>query len=116
MSWSDDDWGKPIFPTRFGSPQGHATERKMLDAVGGFDGIRTKIRTNPDGSITILKTRGGMPVFITSEIKPNEKNRKAIGRDKQPAHDGASKEQQRSAQPHNLDRQKVKRDAVDSRA
>jgi len=66
MSWSDDDWGKPIFPTRFGSPQGHATERKMLDAVGGFDGIRTKIRTNPDGSTTILKTRGGMPVFTTT--------------------------------------------------
>lgn len=40
MSWSEDDWGKPFFPTRFGSPQGHATERKMLDAVGGFDGIR----------------------------------------------------------------------------
>ena len=67
MSWSDDDWGKPFFPTRFGSPQGHATERKMLDAVGGFDGIRTKIRTNPDGSTTILKTRGGMPVFTTTQ-------------------------------------------------
>lgn len=68
MSWSDDDWGKPFFPTRFGSPQGHATERKMLDAVGGFDGIRTKIRTNPDGSTTILKTRGGMPVFTTTTV------------------------------------------------
>lgn len=67
MSWSEDDWGKPFFPTRFGSPQGHATERKMLDAVGGFDGIRTKIRTNPDGSTTILKTRGGMPVFTTTK-------------------------------------------------
>ena len=67
MSWSDDDWGKPIFPTRFGSPQGHATERKMLDALGGFDGIRTKIRTNPDGSTTTLKTRGGMPVFTTTQ-------------------------------------------------
>lgn len=66
MSWSEDDWGKPFFPTRFGSPQGHATERKMLDAVGGFGGIRTKIRTNPDGSTTILKTRGGMPVFTTT--------------------------------------------------
>lgn len=72
MSWSEDDWGKPFFPTRFGSPQGHATERKMLDAVGGFDGIRTKIRTNPDGSTTILKTRGGMPVFITTKVKTNE--------------------------------------------
>ena len=69
MSWSDDDWGKPFFPTRFGSPQGHATERKMLDAVGGFDGIRTKIRTNPDGSTTILKTRGGMPRFFTEDKK-----------------------------------------------
>ena len=74
MSWSEDDWGKPFFPTRFGSPQGHATERKMLDAVGGFDGIRTKIRTNPDGSTTILKTRGGMPTFYTGkpEDKPEE--------------------------------------------
>ena len=70
MSWSEDDWGKPFFPTRFGSPQGHATERKMLDAVGGFDGIRTKIRTNPDGSTTILKTRGGMPVFTTTQPAP----------------------------------------------
>lgn len=72
MSWSDDDWGKPIFPTRFGSPQGHATERKMLDAVGGFDGIRTKIRTNPDGSQTMLRTKGGMPRFITSEVTKEE--------------------------------------------
>ena len=72
MSWSEDDWGKPFFPTRFGSPQGHATERKMLDAVGGFDGIRAKIRTNPDGSTTILKTRGGMPVFTTIPAPSNQ--------------------------------------------
>ena len=76
MSWSDDDWGKPIFPTRFGSPQGHATERKMLDAVGGFDGIRTKIRTNPDGSTTILKTRGGMPAFMTTPAPINQPKNK----------------------------------------
>lgn len=72
MSWSEDDWGKPFFPTRFGSPQGHATERKMLDAVGGFDGIRRRTKLNADGSTTTLKTRGGMPVFITTKAKTNE--------------------------------------------
>ena len=43
MSWSEDDWGKPIFPTRFGSPQGHATERKMLDAV---DSVASVVATS----------------------------------------------------------------------
>ena len=65
MSWSEDDWGKPIFPTRFGQPTGHSNERKMLDIVGGFDGIRRRAKLNADGSTTILKTRGGMPVFYT---------------------------------------------------
>jgi len=67
MSWADDEWGKPFFPTRSGGATGHANERMMLDAVGGMDGIRTKIHTNDDGSTTILKTRGGMPVFYTTK-------------------------------------------------
>ena len=67
MSWADDEWGKPFFPTRSGGATGHANERIMLDSVGGMDGIRTKIRTNADGSTTILKTRGGMPVFYTTK-------------------------------------------------
>ena len=65
MSWSEDDWGKPIFPTRFGQPTGHSNERKMMDVVGGFDGIRRRTKLNADGSTTTLKTRGGMPVFYT---------------------------------------------------
>ena len=46
MSWSDDEWGKPIFPTRFGSPQGHATERKMLDAVNTVDSVASVVATS----------------------------------------------------------------------
>ena len=68
MSWSEDDWGKPIFPTRFGSPQGHATERKMLDALGEADSFRTRIRNNPDGSQTVLRTKGGAPRFTTTVV------------------------------------------------
>ena len=69
MSKSDDDWGKPFFPTRFGGAQGHCNERQMLDVVGGFDSIRTRIRTNSDGSTTVLKTRGGMPIFTTTKVE-----------------------------------------------
>lgn len=66
MSLADDEWGKPFFPTRFGEATGHANERILLDLVGGTGGIRTRVQEDADGTTTILKTRGGMPVFMTT--------------------------------------------------
>ena len=65
MAYYDKDF-LTFFPTRQGGAQGAAAERMMLDSVGGAMSIRTKIRTNPDGSTTMLKTRGGMPEFTTT--------------------------------------------------
>ena len=64
MVFDDKDDGL-IFPTRHGVAQGSAVERQMLSAVGGPDSIRTRLLTNPDGSTTRLKTRGGKPEFVT---------------------------------------------------
>jgi hypothetical protein len=55
------------FPTRDGESQGDATERVMLSAVGGPDTIRTRLQENPDGSTTMLRTRGGSPEFTTQK-------------------------------------------------
>lgn len=67
--WDEDGWG---FNTRDGVPTGHANERTMLEAIGGRDQIRTKIITNPDGGTTMLRTRGGFPVFTTTETQVTE--------------------------------------------
>lgn len=56
------------FPTRDGVATGSANERTMLDKVG-YDGIRTELREGPDGTITMLRTRGGHPEFTN---RPNE--------------------------------------------
>ena len=54
-----------LFPTRSGTAQGDASERTMADKVdaGGF---RTVIRDNPDGSVTMLRTRGGALNYTTT--------------------------------------------------
>lgn len=62
---ADDEFFKPVFPTRDGAPVGASDERKMIGAVGGPDTIRTRIQNNADGSTTRLKTRGGNPEFVT---------------------------------------------------
>lgn len=61
-----------VFPTREGVAPGAANERTMLENVGGAAGIRTKILTNPDGSETMLRTRGGMPEFTTKKKKADD--------------------------------------------
>lgn len=66
MAMYDDDNFGGIFPTRTGVPTGSANERKMLDSIGGSDGFRTQQKTNSDGSVTMLRTRNGMPEFSRS--------------------------------------------------
>lgn len=66
MSYKKDDLGV-VFPTRTGDSQGAAAERKMLDAVGGSDGIRKQERIHDDGAVTRLATRAGNPEFITTK-------------------------------------------------
>ena len=61
-----DDKGFPIFPSRDGGSIGASLENRMLDIVGGAQGIRTRIQTLPDGSTVMLRTRGGMPEFTMS--------------------------------------------------
>jgi len=69
MAFYDDDNFGEIFPRRTGVPTGSANERKMLDVIGGSEGFRTQQKTNLDGSITMLRTRNGMPEFSRSEVK-----------------------------------------------
>lgn len=69
MADYDDKLLGPIFPTRSGTAQGGATERQMLDSTQGAAGIRTKIKMNPDGSQTRLRTRAGMPEFVTIDAE-----------------------------------------------
>ena len=66
MNWPFDD-GSDL-PLRDGFDVGGAQERKMASMVGGYSGIRTVEELNPDGSITILRTRGGRPIFETTGV------------------------------------------------
>jgi len=54
-----------IMRTRTGPGQGDATERQMLDAISDTGSFRTRAMIHPDGSQTRMKTKGGMPEFIT---------------------------------------------------
>ena len=64
MSYKDEKFGT-IFPTRVGRAIGSSNERTMLSAIGGADSFRTRLQHNPDGTTTILRTKNGMPQFIT---------------------------------------------------
>lgn len=61
---------KDFLPTRDGVAAGKANERQMLER-GGMDasGFRTDIRSNLDGTATMLRTRGGHPEFSTLPAK-----------------------------------------------
>ena len=54
-----------LFPTREGVAIGTGPERVMLEAVGGAGNIKKRFQNNPDGSVTMLQTRNGWPVFTT---------------------------------------------------
>ena len=62
MSYKDKKFG-PLLPTRTGTPIGGASERQMLDRMGGSEGYRKDFRTNADGSTTMLTTKNGVPQF-----------------------------------------------------
>jgi len=55
-------------PTRKGPWIGRGNERQMM-SESDVGGIRKRYRTNPDGSVTMLKTRAGWPQFTTTEVK-----------------------------------------------
>ena len=57
-----------IMRTRTGPCQGDSTERQMLDAINDTGSFRTRAMIHPDGSQTRMKTKGGMPEFITDEV------------------------------------------------
>lgn len=77
MSWDDWKWSKlnggwpapfnPL-PTRDGAEKNQSQERRMIEAVGGQDGIRTRVAA--DG--TRLKTRGGFPEFVKDPVTLEE--------------------------------------------
>jgi len=64
MSYNDKKKGFTL-PTRHGSPLGGASERQMLDQVGGSPGYRKNFRIEPDGTTTMLTTKNGQPQFQT---------------------------------------------------
>lgn len=55
-----------INTTRNGATIGVEGERKMADEHGNY-GFRTEMRNNPDGSVTMLRTRDGWNEFTTSQ-------------------------------------------------
>ena len=57
-----------IMRTRTGPCQGDSTERQMLDAINDTGSFRTRAMIHPDGSQTRMKTKCGMPEFITDEV------------------------------------------------
>lgn len=66
MGSYDDEKKGGIFPTHTGPHIGTSKARGMLDNIGGSAGaIRTQQWIQPDGSTTRLKTKDGMPEFIT---------------------------------------------------
>lgn len=69
MAYNDKKFGQ-LFPTRHGGAIGSSNERAMLDRLGSSDGYRTSVRMNADGSTTTLKTRNGVPRFMTT--RPTE--------------------------------------------
>lgn len=67
MTWDDFDFRRTgLFPTVEGNSPGKGTQRVMIASAGGSDGIRTKIRKNIDGTVTMLRTRNGFPEFSTT--------------------------------------------------
>ena len=66
MAYDDDRDGR-IFPVRTGTPQGAGTERVMLDRMQGASSFRTDVRQHLDGSTTTLRTKDGMPQFVTTD-------------------------------------------------
>lgn len=59
-----------IFPTRTGKAIGGASERQMLDAIGGSSAsFRKRFRTDLAGNVTRLDTKNGMPQFTTTPAK-----------------------------------------------
>lgn len=70
MGSYDDEKKGGIFPTHTGPHIGTSKARGMLDNIGGSAGaIRTQQWIQPDGSTTRLKTKDGMPEFITEPPK-----------------------------------------------
>jgi len=70
---SKDDFDHlTIMRVRTGPSQGDSTERQMLDAINDTGGFRTRIMIHPDGSQTRMKTKCGMPEFITDEVVQDE--------------------------------------------
>lgn len=65
MSYDDTNDGL-IFPVRDGAAQGTSLERKMLDAVGGSSGIKTRVIDTNDATVR-LRTRGGHPEFVATQ-------------------------------------------------
>lgn len=63
---------KPLFgvamTTRIGAAIGKGLERVMLQSVGGGSGIRKAYHHNADGSVTMLSTRSGFPLFNTTAV------------------------------------------------
>ena len=57
-----------FLPTRDGDEVGKAQEFAMGELAGDCDEIRTVEWQNGDGSVTSLRTRGGMPIFETEKV------------------------------------------------
>lgn len=64
------EWNLPTFD----GDKDRTTARKMIDNVGGADGIRTKIITGADGSTTMLRTRNGFPHLKTDRLEQKQQD------------------------------------------
>lgn len=63
---TNDDWlsgGLPVFS----GGKDRSQARGMLDHIGGPGGFKTAYQTNPDGSTTVVQTKGVMPPQVRTE-------------------------------------------------
>lgn len=77
---ADKDKDFNALPIRSGEAQGKSTENRWLSALGPerVDSFATKIQLGPDGTTTMLRTKGGFPEFTTDSPEPEEDNWPAI--------------------------------------
>lgn len=70
----NDDEQSKVLPTRHsdtrpdGGAMGSAVERQMRASVPDTNSFNTRFNTNPDGSVTRLRTRGGMCEYVTEQL------------------------------------------------
>lgn len=80
----NDDEKSKVLPTRHsdsrpdGGAMGSAVERQMRASVVDTNSFTTRFNTNADGSVTRLRTRGGMCEYVTEQLPTSAPERSPV--------------------------------------